>query len=86
VSSWWWLAAWPVTGLTVAATHHVARTAIARRSLMPIIKHNRPVYGLACDGDNCDTVAEHDDGMPIRFDSRDSAADWAREFGWDGPW
>lgn len=51
---------------------------------MPIRKHDRPVYNLACD--TCDTVAEHDDGMQWRFDSRDSAASWAHDNDWDGPW
>lgn len=50
---------------------------------MAITRHNRPVFNLTCD--TCGQTADHD-GMPIRFDSRDSAANYAHDFGWDGPW
>lgn len=51
---------------------------------MPITRYDHPVFRLTCDG--CGVVAEHDDGMPWYFESRDGAASWAHDFGWDGPW
>lgn len=51
---------------------------------MPINRYDHPVFKLTCDG--CGVDAEHDDGMPWYFESRDGAAMWAHDFNWDGPW
>lgn len=53
---------------------------------MPISRTNRPLYTLVCSTETCDIVATHDDGMPWHFESRDSAAGWAHDNNWDGPW
>lgn len=50
---------------------------------MPITPHDQPVYHLTCGRD--DVPAEHDDGMPIRFDSHEDARRWARDYGWRTP-
>lgn len=50
---------------------------------MPITPHDQPVYHLTCGRD--DVPAEHDDGMPIRFDSPADARRWAADYGWRTP-
>lgn len=50
---------------------------------MPITPHDQPVYTLTCGRD--DVPAEHDDGMPIRFDSVQGARRWAADYGWRTP-
>ncbi|MFE0651011.1 hypothetical protein ACFVZH_20720 [Streptomyces sp. NPDC059534] len=50
---------------------------------MPIAKVDHPVFKLTCD--TCELDAEHD-GLTAYFTSRDSAASYARDFDWDGPW
>ncbi|MEV1063418.1 hypothetical protein [Streptomyces sp. NPDC050263] len=52
---------------------------------MSIIKNTQPLYALTCDTERCAAVAEHDDGMPWYFQSRDAAAGWAHDNEWEGP-
>jgi hypothetical protein len=47
---------------------------------MPIALHAQPSYALACD--RCDIPAEHEDGTPTLFDTKDAASAWARDNGW----
>jgi hypothetical protein len=52
---------------------------------VPILKNTEPLYTLACNTERCHAIAEHDDGMPWYFQSRDTAASWAQDNEWDGP-
>ncbi|MFB7278085.1 hypothetical protein ACFCZV_13335 [Streptomyces hydrogenans] len=50
---------------------------------MTIAKVDHPVFKLTCD--TCGIDAEHE-GLTAFFTSRESAARYAEDFDWDGPW
>lgn len=49
---------------------------------MPISVHEKPLYTLTCDVEDCGYLADIDGDGSLYFDSPDDAQKWALGFGW----